>query len=58
MRRLNSQGRKLQRILTAMDVEIRAASECDLASVLQVYDEAAAWLQSIGITEQWGALLL
>jgi len=41
-----------------MDVEIRAASESDLASVLQVYDEAAAWLQSIGITEQWGALLL
>ena len=36
-----------------MDVEIRAASESDLASVLQVYDEAAAWLQSIGITEQW-----
>jgi GNAT superfamily N-acetyltransferase len=36
-------------------LDIRPATEAELGDVLSVLDEAAAWLQSIGVTEQWPA---
>ncbi len=36
-----------------MDVEVRVALPDDLDDVLGVLDEAAAWLQSIGMAQQW-----
>lgn len=36
-------------------LEIRLAAPADLEDVLNVIDDAAAWLQSIGVTEQWPA---
>ena len=38
---------------TAMDVMIRPTTEVDLPVVLSILDEAAAWLQEIGMKEQW-----
>ena len=36
------------------DWRIREATPGDLPAVLQLYDEAVAWLNAQGITEQWG----
>jgi hypothetical protein len=36
-----------------VDIEVRQAEEADLSAVLAVLDEAASWLQAIGVTEQW-----
>lgn len=36
-----------------MELSIRATTPSDLDTVLAVLDEAAAWLQSIGMREQW-----
>ena len=37
----------------AMNLTIRPTTGADLPEVLSVLDDAAAWLQSIGMTEQW-----
>jgi GNAT superfamily N-acetyltransferase len=36
------------------DRHIRRSTPDDLPAVLQLYDEAVAWLNAQGITEQWG----
>jgi GNAT superfamily N-acetyltransferase len=40
-----------------MNFSIRPTTEADLPEVLSILDEAAAWLQSIGVTEQWPAVI-
>ena len=38
----------------AGEFDLRSARACDLAMLLEMLDDAVRWLNSRGITEQWG----
>lgn len=40
----------------SMPWRIRQTKPTDLAAVLQLFDEAVAWLNALGITDQWGTM--